>query len=89
MHDILLGDKHDFYTLMRLQTTNVYNLKTTILSVDMTEYYLSNPNNFEHIKALLQETVVVICKIPKFEELMKSQSKKELKYDFIKDDKVV
>ena len=62
---ILLNDKADFYTWMKMQHSFEYDLSSVYLSADMTEYYLSDSSSFDDLSRIFKEWIVVVCKLQK------------------------
>jgi hypothetical protein len=51
-----------------MQFSKVYSFTNLILSADMLDYYLTNPQIFGHLKDLFTEVIVAIGKIPRMKD---------------------
>ena len=81
LHRILLNDKTDFYTWMKMQSSFEYNLSSVYLSADMTEYYLSDPSSFDDLSRIFQGSIVAIWRISKARIQEIAQFESSLEYN--------
>ena len=81
LHRILLNDKTDFYTWMKMQSSFEYNLSSVYLSADMTEYYLSDPSSFDDLSRIFQGSIVAIWRISKVRIQEIAQFESSLEYN--------